>query len=85
MKINYTELKKYFLKALISNKCPKAVAYDVCDALINASLMGIDSHGINLFETYINNIRNNVSYSPPVISFSCKLLSHHLFFGKYIP
>lgn len=72
MKINYTELKKYFIKALISNKCPKAVADDVCDALINASLMGIDSHGINLFETYINNIRNKRIKSKNKIKFNKK-------------
>ena len=72
MKINYTELKKYFIKALISNKCPKEVANDVSNALINASLMGTDSHGINLFETYINNIKNKRIKSKNKIKFNKK-------------
>ncbi len=72
MKINYTELKKYFIKALISNKCPKVVANDVSNALINASLMGTDSHGINLFETYINNIKNKRIKSKNKIKFNKK-------------
>ena len=42
--------KKEFSKRLLSDECSK----NVIDALINASLMGIDSHGVRLFRHYID-------------------------------
>jgi len=46
------KLKEIMYNQLISQNVHKDSAYHVCEALVQASLRGVDSHGINLFPHY---------------------------------
>lgn len=56
--INHKHISKFFFQELTRLGCSKKTATSVIDALINASLMGIDSHGVNLFQTYVKNLQD---------------------------
>ena len=52
IKFNHKTLKKLLLEALIDINVPNNVSIPLVDSLIETSLRGVDSHGINLFPVY---------------------------------
>lgn len=57
MKINHQELAKQLLTILISLTGSHAVSSATVQALIQASLFGIDSHGVRLFPHYVGELK----------------------------
>ena len=53
MNIDSNEIKDFFNKTLERESVDMHVATCVTESLVNASLFGIDSHGVNLFKHYI--------------------------------
>ena len=58
MNIDRLKINKFFDEQLKQREIPSEVANSLISALINASLMGIDSHGVNLFSHYLDCIDN---------------------------
>ena len=58
MKIDSCKIKHFFEEQLKQRNVPSEVTHDLVSALVNASLMGIDSHGVNLFSHYLDCIDN---------------------------
>ena len=54
MNIDRLKINKFFDEQLKQREIPSEVANSLISALINASLMGIDSHGVNLFSHYLD-------------------------------
>lgn len=58
MNIVSSDIEAFFNQQLKSRDVPTKISNDLVAALINASLMGIDSHGVNLFSHYLDCIDN---------------------------
>ena len=56
--INYKEIRKFFLKRLQESGLSSNDSFHVTEALINTSLLGIDSHGVRLFSHYLDCLKN---------------------------
>ena len=56
--ISHLKVKEFFIAKFIEINLPEEVIKTTVDSLIEASLFGIDSHGINLFEHYFNCLTN---------------------------
>lgn len=82
--IQVNEIDRFFKHVLNKNEVEKKSADAVRSALINASLLGIDSHGVNLFEHYIQcviegrvNKKTNIDFSDDAGFLTCD--SNHNF------
>ena len=53
-KISHKIIRNFFKKKLSEIHLPEEVIKTTVDSLVEASLFGIDSHGVNLFEHYFN-------------------------------
>ena len=56
--VSVEQIDQFFMAALSVHGVSAAPANSLRMALINASLFGIDSHGVNLFSHYIDSIRS---------------------------
>ena len=56
--ISHKKIKNFFKKKLKEINLPEEVTLTTVNALLEASLFGIDSHGVNLFEHYFNCLTN---------------------------
>lgn len=52
------KLKQFFVNEFTRRDLSNETSINITDALINASLMGIDSHGVRLFRHYIDCLDN---------------------------
>lgn len=57
-KISHHKINLFFTKKLRQINLPEEVIQTTVDSLVEASLFGIDSHGVNLFEHYYNCLLN---------------------------
>ena len=58
LNFNHIKLKKEMIRVLRNLEIDKKSIYNVTESLIETSLRGTDSHGINLFPHYVNAIKN---------------------------
>ena len=56
--INHKQIVDFFENKLSAISLPEEVIETTIDSLVNASLFGIDSHGVNLFEHYYLCLQN---------------------------
>lgn len=66
--VDYKQIRDFFISKLSAEGLPDPQVIHVVDALVNASLFGIDSHGVRLFIHYLECLRNGrVESSNPEI------------------
>ena len=56
--ISHTRIKSFFEEKLCQISLPREVIDTTIESLVEASLFGIDSHGVNLFSHYFECLRN---------------------------
>ena len=88
-KINHKLIINFFEDKLREIYLPDEVIKTTIDSLVNASLFGIDSHGVNLFEHYylcLQNIFLLTLLNIPRYINSWKFNFHnYIFWNVYIP
>jgi ureidoglycolate dehydrogenase (NAD+) len=67
IKVDHNKFKLELLKVLNNNQLPYDVAKEIVESLITTSLRGVDSHGINLFPHYYQElISNRININPSI-------------------
>jgi LDH2 family malate/lactate/ureidoglycolate dehydrogenase len=86
--VNHIKFSSVMLDVLIKKGMPSHIAKPITTSLIETSLKGIDSHGINLFIHYFNEVASNRLNINPSLQFdqtsnSTALLDAQNTFGHY--
>jgi len=68
--IKAKHINKFINQVLLKINCDKFTAYSVSKSLTDASLRGIDSHGIRLLEHYLNSFINGRKNRKPKFKFN---------------
>ncbi|MCA9408044.1 MAG: Ldh family oxidoreductase, partial [Candidatus Omnitrophica bacterium] len=67
--VHYTEIENFILQVLLKNGVDESVAKHVAQGLVQASLRGVDSHGIRLFPHYVRAMKAGRINSKPNFQF----------------
>jgi len=86
---NHDKLRQVMLKVLIEKSVPENVAQDVVNALVETSLRGTDSHGIQLFPHYSRvALSGRINRKPEITLLqrkaSCAILDGDHGFGPFV-
>jgi len=68
IKVDHNKFKLELLKVLKNNNLPEYISLEIVDSLISTSLRGVDSHGIQLFPHYYQElISNSINKNPNIV------------------